>query len=265
MAYYLDLTGASDNNYRILKPNTVLNSNVTGGTINLGGALSDIQEDFTGTGNFGALVESGTPLTVDPIGGTGTNTFNRVSQSNPPTFPQGQSNFSNNAITYNGNGQDLASLHVGFESLLEIPTLAFADQSTTQRSIMRVALDSTDRDGIPNAANSNAMDFRIDIRYSSQGLTNVQNLYVGSYPANGNTTINTRALLVETSFTIPPLDIANNLGGRRAPDIEVSIAQTSGNTGGSARRNFLRLHAVELYLNVLDIDPYDYRSRTYFT
>lgn len=265
MAYYLDLTGASDNNYRILKPNTALNQNVTGGTINFGGALSDIQENFTGTGNFGALVESGTPLTVDPIGGSGTNTFNRLSQSDPPTFPQGQSNFSNNAITYNGNGQDLPSLHVGFESLLEIPSLAFADQSTTQRSIMRVALDSTDRNGVPNAGNTNAVGFRIDIRYSTQGLTNVQNLFVGSYPANGNTTINTRAALVEASFTIPPLDIANNLGGRRAPNIEVAITQTSGNTGGTARRNFLRIHAVELYLNTLDIDPYDYRSRTYFT
>ena len=265
MAYYLDLTGASDNNYRILKPNTALNQNVTGGTINFGGALSDIQENFTGTGNFGALVESGTPLTVDPIGGSGTNTFNRLSQSDPPTFPQGQSNFSNNAITYNGNGQDLPSLHVGFESLLEIPSLAFADQSTTQRSIMRVAVDSTDRNGLPNAGNTNAVGFRIDIRYSTQGLTNVQNLFVGNYQANANTTINTRAALVEASFTIPPLDIANNLGGRRAPNIEVAITQTSGNTGGTARRNFLRIHAVELYLNTLDIDPYDYRSRTYFT
>jgi len=124
MAYYLDLSGVGNNNFRIVKPSSFLNIGLVGGTINLDltPGVSALGESWTGTGAGGVLVEDPT----DPVNNLPSSL---VLGTNRTTISTGMTtNFDNNSISYNGNGQDLASLHVDFENLDAIASPAFGDQ-----------------------------------------------------------------------------------------------------------------------------------------
>ena len=91
MTYFVDLTGTNNNNYRIVKPNIALNQNTVNGTIDFGGAISDITEDFTGSGEFGSLTQNAfLPTVFDPLGGFGGGT---VTQEFTPGGGDGTGNF----------------------------------------------------------------------------------------------------------------------------------------------------------------------------
>jgi len=76
--------------------------------------------------------------------------------------------------------------------------------------------------------------------------------------------LNDRQTVFEIPFQIPQGSLSA-VGGRRYPNLELYIEQVAGNSGGQANRSFPRFNAIEIYLNVLDIDPYDFQNRGYLT
>jgi hypothetical protein len=73
-------------------------------------------------------------------------------------------------------------------------------------------------------------------------------------------TVGTDISVFDIPFTIPVAQITA-AGGRRAGNLNVFVQQTGGNVGGSNRRAFLIIHAAEIYLNVLNISPYEEQHR----
>ncbi len=263
MAYYLDLSGVGNNNFRIVKPSSFLNIGLVGGTINLDltPGVSALGESWTGTGAGGVLVEDPT----DPVNNLPSSL---VLGTNRTTISTGMTtNFDNNSILYNGNGQDLASLHVDFENLDAIASPAFGDQSTNNTHILRIACDPVDRQGLPQqgtAGNIDQVEFIANLRYSGVDgviLTSTGNLIVAR---DADQVMNDRQTVFEIPFQIPQGSLSA-VGGRRYPNLELYIEQVAGNSGGQANRSFPRFNAIEIYLNVLDIDPYDFQNRGYLT
>jgi len=257
MAYFLDLTNVSDNNYRIVKPNAILNSGIVNGTFDfdITGGAAAVDDTFPST-----FVQSGTPATTELQATTGLEAGNTLTTGlfNRSEFVG--TTFDPATIPYNGNGQAMPLITFDFENLAEIPTAqggaAYLDESTGARHILRLALQNNN---ISTAANINSIDFTCFARYGSSLVNEFQ---IG--PANitlpNRNTVGTDISVFDIPFTIPVADITT-VGGRRAGNLNVFVQQTAGNTAGSARRAFLIVHAVEVYLNVLNISPYEEQHR----
>lgn len=257
MAYFLDLTNVSDNNYRVVKPNAILNNGVINGTLDFDvtGGTAAVDDTFPST-----FVQSGTPATTELQATTGIEAGNTLTTGlfNRSEFVG--TTFDPATIPYNGNGQELPEIHFDFENLVEIPSAqggaAYLDESTSARHILRLALQNNN---VSTAGNINSINFTCFGRYSGS-LTNSFQIGPTNITVPNRATVGTNISVFDIPFTIPVAQITA-AGGRRAGNLNIFLQQTSGNTGGSGRRAFLIIHAAEIYLNVLDIAPYEEQHR----
>lgn len=257
MAYFLDLTNVSDNNYRVVKPNAILNIGNAIGTLdfNTAGGTAAIDDTFPST-----FVQSGTPATVELQATTGLEAGNTLTTG---LFNRSEfigTTFDPATIPYNGNGQELPEIHLDFENLAEIPTAqggaAYLDESANARHILRLALQNNNTS---TAGNINSINFNTFGRYSG-ALANQFQIGPANMTVPNRATVGTNISVFDIPFTIPVAQVTA-AGGRRAGNLNIFLQQTSGNTGGSGRRAFLIIHAVEIYLNVLNISPYEEQHR----
>jgi len=293
MTYYIDLTNVSPNNYRVLRPNAFLGVGLLNGTLdyNLTPGVGVLANDWDNT-NLNRLFED----SVDPTANTPLSGFGGGSSQNPPNAvanqrtsqpnldaPTGFNTLGYGPIVYNGNGQNLASMLLGFPSLSEIPdagivSTAPAGSALPSTHIVRLLVDpvnSTFGDqlgGATGGGSATVATLEVSLRYGATATTIGTPIATLPLP-NGNpldivrntTPLGSGRLGTEFTyeFTVPSALDYSNLGSRRFQNVNIFINQIAGNAGGNNRRSFPRIWGVELYVNTLLINPYEPQNRGY--
>lgn len=226
MAFYVDLTNVGENNYRLVRPN----------------GLVDIL-DFTTTSGGVTGIDIRDP--IDPYPQSGTPDSTGPDTTFPITFTD-----NSQQIVYNGNGNSEPTVTVDFENLNEVGTAqggpGFLDLGAGNINIFRVFLDiRTETGGIPSG-NSNTVTFSLNLRNPGSLVNIASSGTLSCSPASG---INT--YFFQTSLA------AGVTGGYYGPNVQLNITQLSGGAGGSkSRRNYLNIYAVDWQANTRDLEVY---------